>query len=130
MWQKFSHIFCHDKKVKHVVSYIISKQVYWYTWHKWRSPNLIKHKCKIGQSTITSFISVKLKIKKKTEVSSDLKLLATKQLVKFVSKVITPSTIAAGDGFIQMAWLLIRVRAKHGAVSAATSPNKYIMEVK
>jgi hypothetical protein len=47
-----------------------------------------------------------------------------------VSKVITPSTIAAGDGFIQMAWLLIRVRAKHGAVSAATSPNKYIMEVK
>jgi len=47
-----------------------------------------------------------------------LKLLATKQLVKFVSKDITPSAIAAGDGFIQMAWLLIHVRAKHGAVSA------------
>jgi len=26
MWQKFSHIFCNDKKVQHVVSYIISRK--------------------------------------------------------------------------------------------------------
>jgi hypothetical protein len=62
VWQKFSHIFCRDKKVKHVASYIISKKVYSHTWHKWRSMNLIKHKYKIGQTTITSFISVKLEI--------------------------------------------------------------------
>jgi len=89
--------------------------VYSHTWHKWRSSNLIKHKCKIGQTTITSFISVKVEIKKKTEVSSDLKLLATKQLVKFVSKDITPFAIAAGDGFIEMALFLIHMRAQHGA---------------
>jgi len=64
IWQKFSHIFCRDKKVKHVASYIISKKVYSHTWHKWRSSNLIKHKCKTGQTTITSFISVNVEIKK------------------------------------------------------------------
>jgi hypothetical protein len=35
-----------------------------------------------------------------------------------VSKDITPLANAAGDGFIEMAWFLIHVRAKHGAVSA------------
>jgi hypothetical protein len=40
------------------------------------------------------------------------------QLVKFLSKDITPFRIAAVASLIEMAWFLIHVRAKHGAVSA------------
>lgn len=112
MWQKISHIFCHDKKVKHVVSFIISKKVYSHTGHKLRSSNLIKHKCKIDQTTITSFMSVKVEVKK------NLSFFKFEVTCKFVSKDVTPFVIAAGDGFIEMAWFLIHVRAKHGTVSA------------
>jgi hypothetical protein len=69
----------------------------------------MKHKYKIDQTTMASFFSVKAEVRK-PQVSSNLKALASQQLVMFVPKDVAPFETATGDGFIEMTQFLIDVR--------------------
>jgi hypothetical protein len=76
-----------------------------YTGHKSGASNLIKNKCETGRKNIIDFISVNAEVKK-PEVSSNLKSLATKQLVESVSKDIIFFETASGNDFVEMAQFL------------------------
>lgn len=116
IWQTFGYVYNGNEKVNGVVGCFGCKKVYSYTGHKSGTSNLLRHKCESGQKSIASFFCQKAEAKK-PKVSSDLKSLAMKKIVRFVTKDVVPFNVTSAQGFTELAQFLVDVGAKYGNVS-------------